>query len=492
MTHEVVLLAEVHRQACEFLLARHRRGERQEDLCFALWRPSTGARRTTALVFELILPMEGEHDLHGNASFDGSYLSRVIRLARGNRAGVAFLHSHLTPGWQEMSDEDVAAERDRIAPPSRAVGYPAVGMTLGTDGAWSARVWNRERHRFRRSWCRKVRVVGSGGFRVTRHPCFGDDGGVVPEQRRTVSTWGSESQADLAGLTVGIVGVGSVGCQVAEALARLGVRRLVLIDADRVERHNLDRLLYAGRNDLGRRKVLLAAKHLKRHATASGFRVEALAGRIEQRDCFLRALDCDLLFAAVDRPLPKDVVNHLSFVHCIPVIFGGIYAANKANGKLGQASWSVVTVDPERRCLRCDGQYTTADITMERDGSLDRPDYLRNLRADGAVAQGGNVFPFSANLASFMVLEMIRLVIGEQWWPGGGNRMEFSFIPRRLSGGADRCAENCVVRSRVARGDQAPYPFLVAGGAVGSSWVARWWASLRDRFGVAVPWRRPS
>ena len=487
MTPEVVLLRAVHREACEFLLAHIRRGERQEDLCFALWRPSTGAKRTTALVFRLILPREGERDLHGNASFDGSYLSRAIRLAAGNRAGIAFLHSHLTPGWQDLSDEDVIAERDRIAPPARAVGYPTVGMTLGTDSAWSARIWTKERRRFRRTWCRQVRVVGRGGFRATRHPRFGGRRGVIAEQQRTVSTWGAQSQADLANLTVGIVGVGSVGCQVAEALARLGVRHLLLVDADRVERHNLDRLLYAGQGDLGRRKVLLAAKHLKRHATATGFRVEPLAGRIEERECFSRALDCDLLFAAVDRPLPKDVVNHLAFVHCIPVIFGGIYAANKAGGELGQASWSVVTVDPERRCLRCDGQYTTSEVSMERDGSLDRPEYLRNLQGSGAAPRGRNVFPFSANLASFMVLEMIRLVIGEEWWPDAGNRMQFSFIPRRLSADAEPCGENCAVRPRRASGDQTEYPFLVERGVVARWPGGRWWKRLRDRLGPILP-----
>ena len=34
-----------------------RRGERQEDLCFALWRPSTGASRTTGIVAETPAPV---------------------------------------------------------------------------------------------------------------------------------------------------------------------------------------------------------------------------------------------------------------------------------------------------------------------------------------------------------------------------------------------------------------------------------------------------
>ncbi len=460
MRYDAVLSERVHEQACQFLLRHLRNGRRQEELCFALWRPSTGAERTSALVFELILPTDGERDLHGNASFDASYLSRTVKLVREARAGVGFMHSHFTPGWQDMSREDVAAERERIAPPARALGLPAVGLTLGTDGRWSVRFWVRDGGVFHRRWCDRVRVVGDGLY-TTRHPRLAQQ---VPSRRenlrRTIATWGDAVQAELASLRMGIVGLGSVGAMVAEALARMGVERLVLIDPDRVELHNLDRLLHAGRRDVGRFKVRLAAKQLKRSATAVDFQVNIHPRRIQDPKCYAATLDCDLLFAAVDRPLPKDLLNHIAHAHCIPVIFGGVYAANKANGTLGQAAWSVLTVAPERRCLRCDGQYTTSDVTMERDGSLDRPDYIRDLRNGSPVADGQNVFPFSANLASFMVLEMIRMVVAEDWWPHVGGKMHFSLVPRRLASSGGACKQHCSMHAKLMLGDQASYPFL--------------------------------
>lgn len=483
MTYEVVLPSAVHREACGFLLEHIRRGERQEDLCFGLWRPSTGKRRTTAIVFRLLLPDDGERDLNGNASFFGVYLARVVRTACQAGAGLVFMHNHLTPGWQPMSVEDERAERSRIAPPARTTGHPTVGLTLGTDGRWSARFWLRRGRSFRREWCRQVRVVGEEGFRTTRRPGASENLRVNRTQWRTVSTWGAEAHADLENLRVGVVGVGSVGCMVAETLARMGVRRLTLVDADSVEPHNLDRLLYAGRSDIGKAKVRLAARHLRRHATAEDFRVTELVGRIEESDCYLAALDCDLLFAAVDRPLPKDVVNHIAFVHCVPVIFGGIYAAAKTNGRLGQASWSVVTVDPERRCLRCDGQYTTSDVTMERDGSLDRPEYVRRLDGAAGPARGQNVFPFSANLASLMVLEMVRLVVGEAWWPNTGHRMQFDLMRRTLSTGRDSCREHCSVMARKTLGDQSAYPFLLESAAPTGN-ARGWLQRLGWMFGV--------
>ena len=59
--------------------------------------------------------------------------------------------------------------------------------------------------------------------------------------RQTIDVHGEEPHAHLARLTVGIVGVGSVGSFVAELLVRMRYRRLVLIGFDFVLPHNLDR-----------------------------------------------------------------------------------------------------------------------------------------------------------------------------------------------------------------------------------------------------------
>ena len=310
--------------AKDHLLRQFRRGERQEDLCFALWRPSTGASRTTGIVTELLLPQRGERNLHGNTSFEPQYLGRVVRRACQTSTGVAFMHSHPSPGWQAMSNTDVVAERDRIAPPARAAGLPLLGLTVGTDGMWSARFWVLE-------WpgvCTHLLRQGqSGGQRgphqrqpdTTAPLSFGQS-----RLRRTIDTWGPECQAVLAALRIGVVGLGSVGSIIAETLARIGATDILLIDADRVEAHNLDRLLYATTSDVGRFKVDMMAERLRCSASAASFRVDAKRVWVQERDGYAAVLDCDILFAAVDRPLPKDLLNNIAYVHCIPVVFGGV------------------------------------------------------------------------------------------------------------------------------------------------------------------------
>ena len=105
------------------LLEHLARDDGQEDLCFALWRPSRGHARLTALVHRLILPIEGERQVHGNASLNASYFDRVLGEAIEEDSGVAFLHSHPAYGWQAMSRDDISAER--LMAPAR----------LGSDGS---------------------------------------------------------------------------------------------------------------------------------------------------------------------------------------------------------------------------------------------------------------------------------------------------------------------------------------------------------------------
>ena len=491
MKFDAVLTESVAEQAEAHLLGEIRRDRMQEDLCFALWRPSTGASRTTGIVSELLLPLGGERNLHGNVSFEAAYLSRAARRACQTNMGVAFMHSHPTDGWQGMSVDDIVAERDRIAGPSRAAGLPLIGFTVGRDGVWSARLWRWNGREFERFWCDKVRVVGNG-LQVSLNPTSMPSDVRSARLRRTVDTWGEDRQNVLSSLRVGVVGVGSVGCIIAETLARIGATDILLVDADRVETHNLDRILYADGSDVGRFKVDLVAEQLKRGATAKHFRVDARRAWIQERDAYHAALDCDVLFAAVDRPLAKDVLNNIAYVHCIPVIFGGVRVATKTGGRLADATWSVVRAGPKSRCLRCDGQYTTSGVMMERDGSLDDPTYV--VRGGPAAEAPGNenVFPFSANLGSLMVLEMLRSVLREAWWPPAPTKFHYTYLSGRLTTEVAECPPNCTVAERTAQGDSWLYPFIDepvrrVDAAFGSrnrflSWLDQQLSSLGGRF----------
>lgn len=456
MIYEAAMLASLAKSAENHLLQSIRKGDKQEDLCFALWRPSTGQRRMTGVITELILPLNGDRIKHGNVSFEAQYLARVTRLACESKSGVAFMHSHPYPGWQDMSKLDVVAERDRIAPAARAARFPLLGLTVGSDGIWSARFWHWNGRKYERQSCSKVKTVGDT-IRCFHHPSHKKVSTLTNRLRRTIDTWGPECQETLSSLRIGIVGLGSVGTLISETLARIGATDLMLIDADLIEEHNLDRMLYATTKDVGSYKVDFVADQLRRSATATKFSIDTKRSWLQERDAYQASLDCDLLFAAVDRPIPKDLLNNIAYVHCIPVIFGGIRVAKKPTGEFGDATWSVTRVGPGSRCLRCDNQYTSSDVTLERDGSLEDPTYIAGL-----AEQPGNenVLPFSLNVGSLMVLEMLRGIIREEWWPSEKNKLHYSYLANNLTTEKTTCRPGCSVADRFGAGDNWIYPFL--------------------------------
>jgi molybdopterin-synthase adenylyltransferase len=189
MTFSAALTTEVHEQLCDHLL----RQDGQEDICFALYRPSQGRVRTTGVVSNVILPLNGDRGVHGNASFSGGYFLRAAEKAAAQSAGLALLHSHPEgKGWQGMSRDDVNAERGYAAQALAMTDLPLLGMTLAGDGHWSARFWERTgRSQFEKRACENVRVVGDQ-LRVT----YDEEQRSMPEFRteleRTISAWGSE------------------------------------------------------------------------------------------------------------------------------------------------------------------------------------------------------------------------------------------------------------------------------------------------------------
>lgn len=477
--YSVALTATLDQEARTHLI----RKDRQEDLCFALWFPSTGQSRQGALIHSLVLPERAERRVRGNAMFTGSYFERAIGLAVKHGSGLALMHSHPYPGWQDMSFDDVRAEEGHAAATKGATGLPLVGLTVGSDGSWSGRFWEKTAPRsYERNWCETVRVVGDE-LNVT----YNDHLLPVPAFRRnlerTVSAWGTMKQGILARLHIGIVGAGSVGSIVAEALARMGVQRITLLDFDTTESVNLDRLLHATEKDAKakRPKVNVLAKALRKSATAKGFSIEAMQMSVVEEEGFRHSLDCDLLFCCVDRPWPRSVLNLIAHAHLIPVVDAGIRVTRKADGNLRGADWKTHIVGPGRPCLECLGQYDPGLVQAEREGFLDDPHYIDGLPAGHGVKANENVFAFSLGAGSLQVLQMLSMVIAPSGISNVGTQ-NYHFVTGRMDAGYTTCGPSCPYPDFTALGDRTG--IVVTGRHIRAELQRalrrRWWDKLRQ------------
>jgi hypothetical protein len=394
--------------------------------------------------------------VHGTVQFTSEYFLRAAGYAADRGARLALAHSHpLGHGRQGLSPEDRDTERSLAAQTLVLTGHPLVGLTrAGLDGGYGARIWQRSApHTYTPTDALSVRAVG------TRLSVTWNDQ-LVPRplpsaaQIRTVSAWGPAAQADLARMHVGVVGTGSVGMHIVEALARTGIARLSLFEFDSVEEHNLDRMLHATPEDARRHraKVDLAAEAARRAATAADFTVTAHEYSIVEEPGFAAAADCDVLFSCVDRPWARAALNLLAMAHLVPVVDGGI-EVDARGGKLRGADWRAHIAAPGRACLECLGQYDPGDVAVERDGSLDDPTYMSGLPADHRLRRRENVYVLSIAAAAAMLQQFITMTIAPSGIADTGAHL-YHLTTGTIDHDNRNCRPNCLYsRDLLAHGD---------------------------------------
>ena len=139
-----------------------------------------------------------------------------------------------------------------------------------------------------------------------------------------------ESHGQLAGIRVGVVGLGSLGSKVAVSLARAGVGRFDLVDDDllhpgNLERHDGDwRDIGLHKADLVKRRIELVSNRSR--ATARRVSIGAQVSTTEAAGVNGALSECDVIVDATANPR---VFNHLTAIAMSAnssLVWGGVYA----------------------------------------------------------------------------------------------------------------------------------------------------------------------
>ena len=454
MTRQVsAAMTDTTEQALGGLLVRN---DGQEDLCLAVYRPSTGPTRTTALIVSVIPPEPGDRHVHGNATVTADYILRGAEIARQHGGGLVLLHSHPRAClWQPMSGPDRDAESSYANLVREVTGLPFVGMTLATgDATWSARHWNLGTGRnVDCTHAANVRVVGSR-LAVSWNDTLTPPPEPTRRQTRTISAWGDRCQADLARRRVLVVGAGSVGLDVVVRLAASGLSRITVMDFDIVEEHNLDRLIGATPRDarLLRPKIHVARRCAVAAATADNPAIEVSDLSVCEPEGLRVALDHDLIFCCVDRPWPRAVLNSLAYTDLIPVIDGGIAIDTRDDATMVNATWRTHVIRPGRPCMSCNRQLDLAQVVPDKQGLLDDPSYIAGAGNSAMAPPAQNVAPLSASVSASLLTQYVSLSAAPAGI-GDPGPLQYSLNTHFLDHRDDRTRQHCQIESDEAAGD---------------------------------------
>jgi adenylyltransferase/sulfurtransferase len=149
-------------------------------------------------------------------------------------------------------------------------------------------------------------------------------------RQRALAGFAGEGQSALSRARVAIVGVGGLGCPVAQYLAAAGVGALTLIDSDSVSITNLHRQVLFGPDDVGLRKVDVAASALRSRAPWTA--VTAVDARLTDATSGDALAGHDVVVDATDTFASRRIVASAAAANGIPLVWGAV------NGWHGQVT----------------------------------------------------------------------------------------------------------------------------------------------------------
>lgn len=288
-------------------------------------------------------------------TWPGEYVEQAIERAESDGRSIIAIHSHPGGYFQFSLADD---QSDRILVPSLQQANAAAHGTaiMIPSGAIRARLY--------------------AGDAVTDIACVvapGDDiqfwwsaGATDAGPARPPMAFTSDMTAWFKRMTACIIGVSGTGSVVAEQLARLGFGRIILIDFDRVEHKNLNRILNATHDDAEKRrlKVESFARSIKAHHPDT--EVVILPVSIDDRDAVLAASGADFLFSCVDDAEGRHIADRIAAYFAIPLFDVGVSIPTRATADgaraIADAVGRIDYVQPGGSTLKDRGVYDAADL----------------------------------------------------------------------------------------------------------------------------------
>jgi hypothetical protein len=453
--YEIVIPDAMRAQLSEHLLT----DRTQEQMAVLLCGVARSGGTTRLLARHVaLMPSEAfQHQSAGGLELDQRVNRHLMSTAAAEGLSQVDLHTHPGDG-SDVAFSSIDDENEQVMSQYLAARLPRTlyGSIVINGRSLMARVW--------------APAEGPGPRPATvRGLAVSQDHAPAPSavdaryDRQTLA-FGREFQARMSRMRVGLVGLGGLGSVIAEQLGRMGVEEWVLIDPDRIERSNLNRLQGSAEADVLNEafKVEVAERTLRRlngRSRASALRVSVQAPRAQR---LLRT--CDVIVVATDNHASRLVLNHLACQYLIPLMHVGVNIEVDRDGVLTDVSGEVALPELGVWCLVCSGLISVQTAGFELATDAERARLTARGYLDGLPAPA--VYHLNATVASLAVAELHNLVTAYK--PSRRylvyRELATELLPISVEGHS-RCAF-CRPEGVLALGDLAEMPRYARSGAI--------------------------
>ncbi len=387
-----------------------------ETKCFLLCRALELPDRTVFLARELVeVPPDGYEERSASRVITRREFVHAL-LVRCANEGLSLLEAHSHP-WttnprfsavDHQSDYQKFRATQSLSPPFRHG-----TLVFGYDMSFDGHMWDYLNQHVVPIEC--IRIVGAPY--ETRYATDVAPPELDKAQQelydRQVRALGAEGQVVLSNLCVALVGAGGLGSQIAQALTLLGVGQILLIDPDRLELSNLNRVVGAtwARACRRWRKVKALAQALNRARPPESPAIVPLAHDARLPNLLPLLLHCDMLIGAVDSAMVRQYLNLLSVCALTPYLDAGVGIRAEA-GRITQGGGQVQVVLPgETACLACIGQLVRQSVE-EQLTPEQRELSIQHGYIQGEQIPNPQVVFLNGVVANLLVWEFVKLCTG--------------------------------------------------------------------------------
>lgn len=310
----------------------------------------------------------------------------------------------------------------------------------------------------------KVCIAGDA-IKIWRYS--GNESAELEIGKRTVQAFGEGTFNLLKKLRIGVVGCSGTGSPVVEQLVRLGVGELVLVDPDKVELKNLNRILNTKRSDAKQQRYKVDVLTEVITGFDLGTRVEPFSKNIyDDIVCLKKLAECDILFGCVDSVDGRDLMNRISTYYVVPYFDLGIKLEADGMGGILKIVGTVNYIQPGKSSLMSRGIYDSEDLKAaglyrmypDQFPDLVKNSYIKNLNVNRPAVISVNMM-----IASYAVNEFLNRIHPYKV----DHPKEFAQTTIDITEGCfihlseDRLKEDAFLKSKVGYGDRKIFLDLV-------------------------------
>ena len=230
---------------------------------------------------------------------------------------------------------------------------------------------------------------------------------------RQILAFGADGQRAIEEHRLAIVGLGGIGSQVTQALAYLGGHSFLLIDDERAEETNLNRLIGATPEDVTAKRLKTEIAERMIRAINPSAEIQSVHRNLRSHQAIDDLTTSSVIFGCVDNDAARLILMELACAYSVPLIDSASeIILDQARTRLDDFGGRVLVCRPGDFCVACGNEIDLETAKAELES-----EHVRALRRSHGYGLGDHlpapaVVSLNGMIANLAVTEFLAMATG--------------------------------------------------------------------------------